>query len=89
MNDYLRLVAWTGRTLRVDKIGMIPSEIAPILERIGLNPDAWLTSVSHYNRYYFLALGAIDRIEVYTLAQNKSWHRGKRAVLRCYRLVMA
>jgi REP element-mobilizing transposase RayT len=89
LHDYLHLVDWTGRAIREDKKGAIPSDIAPILERIGLNPDAWLTSVSHYNKNYFTVLGAIDRIKAYAQAQKNSWHRGQRAVLRIYRLVMA
>jgi transposase len=67
----------------------IPSDLAPILERAGLNPDAWVTSVSHYNNNYFLVLGAIDRIKAYARTQKKSWYRGQRAILRSYRLVMA
>jgi hypothetical protein len=89
LNDYLRLVDWTGRAIREDKRGAIPSDLASILERIGLNPDAWVTSVSHYNKNYFLVLGAIDRIKAYAQLKNKSWHRGQRAVLRSYRLVVA
>jgi hypothetical protein len=89
LHDYLRLVDWTGRTIREDKKGAIPSDLAPILERIGLNPYAWVTSVRHYNKNYFSVLGAIDRIKAYAQAQNKSWHRGQRAVLHSYRLVMA
>ncbi|MES9947704.1 MAG: alpha-amylase family glycosyl hydrolase [Candidatus Thiodiazotropha sp.] len=88
LNDYLRLVDWTGRAIREDKKGAIPGDLVPILERIGLNPDAWVTSVSHYNRHYFSVLGAIDRIKAYAQAQKKSWHRGQRAVLRSYRLVI-
>ena len=89
LKDYLRLVDWTGRAIREDKKGAIPSDLAPILERIGLNPDAWLKSVSHYNRNYFSVLGAIDRIKAFAQEQEKNWHRGQRAVLRNYRLVMA
>jgi REP element-mobilizing transposase RayT len=89
LNDYLRLVDWTGRAIREDKKGAIPNDLAPILERIGLNPDAWLKSVSHYNKHYFSVLGAIDRINAFAQAQKKSWHRGQRAVLDCYRLTMA
>ncbi len=89
LNDYLRLVDWTGRAIRVDKKGAIPSELAPILERIGLNPDAWLKSIKYYNRDYFSVLGAIDRIKAYAQMQKKCWQRGQRAVLRSYRLVIA
>jgi hypothetical protein len=86
--DYLRLVDWTGRAIRKDKKGAIPSDLAPILERIGLNPDAWLQSVSHYNRNYFSVLGAIDRVKAFAQIQKKSWHRGQRAVLSSYRLTL-
>jgi hypothetical protein len=81
-------VDWTGRAIREDKKGAIPNNLAPILERIGLNPDAWLKSVSHYNKNYFSVLGAIDRVKAFAQAQEKSWHRGQRAVLRSYRLTM-
>jgi hypothetical protein len=89
LNDYLRLVDWTGRAIREDKKGAIPSDLSPILERIGLNPDAWVTSVIHYNRNFFSVLGAIDRIKAFAQVQKKSWYRGQRSVLRSYRLVMA
>ncbi|MES9924530.1 MAG: alpha-amylase family glycosyl hydrolase [Candidatus Thiodiazotropha endolucinida] len=88
LNDYLRLTDWTGRAIREDKKGAIPSELAPVLERIGLNPDTWLESVKHYHRNYFSVLGAIDRIKAFAKEQNKRWHRGQRSVLRCYRLAM-
>jgi REP element-mobilizing transposase RayT len=86
--DYLRLVDWTGRAIREDKKGAIPTDLAPILERIGLNPDAWLKSASHYNKNYFSVLGAIDRVKAFAQVQKKSWHRGQRAVLRSYRLAV-
>jgi hypothetical protein len=89
LNDYLRLVDWTGRAIRENKKGAIPNDLAPILERIGLNPDAWLKSVSHYNKNYFSVLGAIDRIKAFAQVQKKSWHRGQRAALNFYRLTMA
>ncbi|MES9993809.1 MAG: hypothetical protein ABW098_17810 [Candidatus Thiodiazotropha sp.] len=88
LNDYLRLVDWTGRAIREDKKGAIPNDLAPILERIGLNPDAWLKSVSHYSKNYFSVLGAIDRVKAFARLQEKCWHRGQRAVLASYRLVL-
>jgi hypothetical protein len=88
LSDYLRLVDWTGRAIREDKKGAIPGDLAPILERIGLNPDAWLKSVKYYNRHYFSVLGAIDRIKAYAQMQEKNWQRGQRAVQRSYRIVI-
>jgi hypothetical protein len=45
---YLSLVDWTGRCVREDKRGAIPSHIAPILERIGMDQRKWLTHTSHF-----------------------------------------
>jgi REP element-mobilizing transposase RayT len=88
LDDYLRLVDWTGRAIREDKKGAISAEFAPILERIGLNPDAWLKSVSHYNKNYFSVLGAIDRIKAFAKMQKKCWCRGQGAVLHNYCLTI-
>lgn len=42
---YLQLLDWVGRTVRSDKRGSIPAELAPILERIGLNEQSLLSSM--------------------------------------------
>jgi hypothetical protein len=46
--------------------------LSPILERIGLNPDAWVMSVNHYNKNYFSVLGAIYRIKAHAQTQKKA-----------------
>ncbi|MGD9169362.1 MAG: hypothetical protein PVI97_04780 [Candidatus Thiodiazotropha sp.] len=56
-----------------------PSKQTLILERIGLHPDAWVTSVSHYSKKNFFVLGVIDRIKAYAQMQ-KSRNRGQHAV---------
>ncbi|MEW8328583.1 MAG: alpha-amylase family glycosyl hydrolase [Candidatus Thiodiazotropha sp.] len=88
LNDYLRLVDWTGCAIRDDKKGSIPADLAPVLQRLGLNPDTWLTSVKHYNRHYYSVLGAIDRIKAYAEVQKKCWHRGQKAAQECYRHIV-
>lgn len=40
--DYFQLVDWSGRAMRDDKLGSIPDGLIPILERLQLDPDAWL-----------------------------------------------
>ena len=42
LDDYLILVDETGRIIRSGKRGAIPAHLAPILERLDLDLDAWL-----------------------------------------------
>jgi putative transposase len=48
--DYLMLVDWTGRATRADKRGHIPEELAPILQRLGLDKAQWLRQVTLFRR---------------------------------------
>ncbi len=36
LKDYLMLLDWTGRQVRLDKRGKVPASLAPILQRIGI-----------------------------------------------------
>ena len=44
--EYFDLVDKSGRFLRSDKRGAIDADLAPILLRIGANPEAWIDTVS-------------------------------------------
>ena len=55
--QYLDLLDWTGRQLRSDKRGKIPSHLAPILARIGLDGGAWCEVVEKFGRMFKRAAG--------------------------------
>jgi hypothetical protein len=57
LTDYLQLTDWAGRAIRKDKSGAIPSELAPILERLNIDPEAWLDSVKNYGKNYYTVIG--------------------------------
>ncbi|MCG8108181.1 MAG: transposase [Candidatus Thiodiazotropha taylori] len=86
--DYFRLVDWTGRAIRDDKRGSIPVELSPILERLQLDPEAWLNSIKSYSRDYFTAVGAIDRIKAYAESLEQRWFQGQSAAANHYRLAI-
>ena len=46
--DYLQLVDWTGRAVRDDKRGHIPNNLTPILARLNIDTDNWLTNSQHF-----------------------------------------
>jgi hypothetical protein len=42
LDQYLQLVDWTGRQLRLDKPGQIPSHLAPVLTRLACSLETSL-----------------------------------------------
>lgn len=52
LRDYLELIDWTGRIVREDKRGKINSSLPPILERLSLDRDSWLTLTTEFERQF-------------------------------------
>ena len=48
LDQYLRLVDWTGRQLRPDKAGRIPPELDSILQRLDCVSGVWLDLVRNF-----------------------------------------
>ncbi|MES9851103.1 MAG: transposase [Candidatus Thiodiazotropha sp. L084R] len=71
--DYLELTDWAGRAIREDKSGAIPTELAPILERLNIDPEAWLDSVKNYGKNYYTVIGTREGIKRYTHAIGRKW----------------
>jgi REP element-mobilizing transposase RayT len=82
--DYLQLVDWTGRAVRDDKRGAIPTHIQPIFQRMGLNHEEWLEMVQNFGRRYRLAAGAVDRLRAFSQQLGRYWLQGIGASQRFY-----
>ena len=52
-SDYLKLVDWTGRAIRNDKRGHIPSNLPPILQRLNIPIDRWLVNSQHFEKIVY------------------------------------
>jgi hypothetical protein len=52
-NDYLALVDYTGRAIREDKKGFIVKSLPPILERLGINEQQWLSNAQSFEALYY------------------------------------
>ena len=55
--EYLALLDWTGRALHKRKRGVIPSELAPILVRLGIDTQGWCDLVRQFGRLFKRAAG--------------------------------
>ncbi len=62
MLQYLELLDWTGSQIHDGKRGSIPSHLAPILARIGLDGHAWCELVTKFGRMFKRAAGSAERL---------------------------
>ncbi len=57
LDEYLALLDWTGRQVRVDKTGVIPRDLRPILERLSINAESWVESILAFGRRFHRVIG--------------------------------
>ena len=77
LTDYLTLVDWAGRAIRDDKRGAIDSDTPPILERLGIAPDAFVQHLKgRHKEDYPRAMGRLDRIQALCTQMGKRFIRG-------------
>ena len=60
LEDYLKLVDWTGRRMVPGKRGKITSRCKPILDRIGMEPDTWCELVENFGRLFKRFAGSTE-----------------------------
>ncbi len=79
LERYLSLLDWTGRQIRASRGGTIPGGLAPILERLGLNGDAWVETVQHFGRLFKRAAGRVDSLTAAAAQSGRRWLQGRSA----------
>ncbi|WP_299080484.1 transposase [uncultured Paraglaciecola sp.] len=58
LKDYCELVDTTGRIIRGNKTGHIDHQQPPILQRLGLSDEQWLTLTTEFEQHFCYAAGA-------------------------------
>jgi hypothetical protein len=48
----------TGRCIREDKAGYIEQQHSPILARLGLDSEQWLTLTTEFEKHFITAVGS-------------------------------
>ncbi len=74
--EYLDLVDKSGRLLKSGKRGAIDADLAPILLRIGLKPDAWLDTITRFESRFRLAAGLLSSLRSFADQIGKHWLTG-------------
>jgi len=76
LDDYLRLLDWTGRQVRGDKRGAIPKDLAPILDRLAIDDRMWVASVRNFGRWFHRAAGRAEHLMEAATSAGKHWFQG-------------
>jgi hypothetical protein len=71
---YLELLDWTGRQLRATKRGAVPSHLAPILTRLGMDSEDWCQVVGGFGRVFRRVAGTPASL------QAEATRRGQRSM---------
>ena len=70
---YLKLLDWTGRQIRRDnKKGRIPSDLAPILERVGLSGELWCDVVKRFGKIFKRVAGTPESLALEAILRGQS-----------------
>jgi hypothetical protein len=73
------LLDWTGRELRQDKRGAIPENLAPILDRLGVDRSNWVNTVRDFGRMFKQAAGRASSLARAAPHCSRRWFQGKAA----------
>ena len=65
LKSYLELVELTGRCMREDKKGHIEHHHLPILERLNIAPENWLTLTTQFSKVFKGAVGRPNTLNRY------------------------
>jgi REP element-mobilizing transposase RayT len=65
LQDYCELVDTTGRIIRADKVGAIDSAQSPILSRLGLSEEQWITLTTEFEQHFCYAAGAEQMMKAF------------------------
>ena len=74
--EYFELVDKSGRMTRSDKRGAVDAELAPILMRIGANPEVWLETVTCFGSKFRLAAGLLSNLRNFADQLGRRWLKG-------------
>jgi len=79
LDQYLKLLDWTGRQLRKDKAGKIPAEFEAILERLDCSVESWLDLVQNFRKRFRTEAGLAKSLQSVSSARRSRRHANSSA----------
>jgi REP element-mobilizing transposase RayT len=86
LKDYCELVDITGKIIRHDKAGHIDQQQQPILKRLGISDEQWLTLTTEFEKHFCYAAGAeqlMNQFKEHTGHQRIRGIGKAKTLLRC------
>jgi hypothetical protein len=83
--EYINMVDQMGRVMQQGKRGAIPSEMRPILERIGVKPDEWVDTVCSYESRFYQAVGTEPSLRNYADRIGNRWVHGIKSARKSFK----
>lgn len=84
LQGYLELLDWTGRAIRDESHGAIPSELPPIAKRQQIETDAWLSMTEAFESLFHALVGSEEAVLSACAQTGRNWSRGISACRRCF-----
>jgi hypothetical protein len=85
LEEYLRLLDYSGRQVRAGKRGAIPAGLKPILERLGIETDEFVDTVDKLAQYFRRVIGPVEEMAVRAAEAGRRWFQGKRRAAQVFR----
>ncbi len=65
LEDYLKLLDWTGRQFRKEKRGEIPATLVPILDRLDCSEETWFDLVRNFRKRFRSEAGSVLSVRAF------------------------
>ena len=72
LDQYLKLLDWTGPQIRKDKVGAIPRECAPIPERLDCSAETWVDLVRNFRKRFRSEAGLTQSRQAFRMTRRES-----------------
>jgi hypothetical protein len=76
LEEYLQVLDSTGRCIRDGKRGSIPIDLAPILNRLNLNKENWMTTTTYFGNRFYRISGRANQMLAAAKKAGQHWFQG-------------
>ena len=84
LDEYLQLLDCVGRQVRSDKRGAIPAELAPIVQRLGIQSGQLVETIQKLTERFRRMIGPAAQMAARAHEAGRKWFQGQRPARRVF-----